>query len=93
MSRFTTTHITANTTVHTGSGAVISLIISHAEASTQTVILYDSPNAAGDILATFQVSPEASPKQIIFPAPYYLRFRSALTVAPGKCSVILQSVG
>ena len=93
MATFKTTHLTANTTLHTGRGAVISLIISHSEATAQSVTLYDSQIASGTMLAQFKVPPEASPKQINFPAPYYLRFTTGLTVEPGNCSVIIQSVG
>lgn len=93
MSRTSTTHITTNTTVHTGKGTVISLIINHSETSAQTVTLYDSLVASGAVLASFQVSPEASPKHILFPAPYFLRFTAGLTVEPGNCTILLTSAG
>lgn len=93
MSRATTTNITANKTIHTGRGAVISLIISHSEASAQTVTIYDSLVASGTQLAVFKVSPESSPRQIVFPPPYFLRFSTGLTISPGNCTVICQSVG
>ena len=93
MSRTATSHITTNTTVHTGKGTVITLIINHSESTAQTVTLYDSLVASGAVLASFQVSPEASPKHIVFPAPYYLRFTAGLTVEPGNCAVLVTSAG
>ncbi|MEA3438860.1 MAG: hypothetical protein U9R58_01100 [Chloroflexota bacterium] len=93
MSRYKTSHITSNTNIHTGAGSVISLIISHSEAAAQTITLYDNTIASGTVLAAFKVAPEASPKQITFPVPYYLRFSTGLTVEPGNCTVILQSIG
>ena len=71
----------------------ISLIMSHSESTTQTVTVYDSLVASGSELAIFKVAPEASPMQINFPKPYYLRFSTGLTVSPGNCTVIVQSVG
>lgn len=93
MSRTSTSYVTSNTNLHSGSGKVISLIINHAESSTQSVTLYDSLTAAGTVLASFQVSPEASPSQIVFPTPFYLNFTVGLTVEPGNCSVVIQTVG
>lgn len=93
MARATTTNVSSNTNIHAGRGSLISLIINHSEATTQTVNIYDSLVAAGTVLATFKVAPEASPNQVIFPAPYYLRFSTGLTVEPGNCTVIVQSVG
>ena len=93
MSKPITTNITSNTTIHTGKGTVISLIINHNESTTQTVNLYDSLIASGTVLATFKVAPESSPSIITFPRPYYLRFTTGLTVSPGNCHVLLTSVG
>lgn len=88
-----TSNITANTKIHTGKGSVIYLIISHSEATTQNVTLYDSLIGSGTILSSFKISPEASPFNVTFPDPYYLRFTSGLFIVPGNCTVIVQSVG
>ena len=93
MSRAISTVVTSNTTIHTGKGALISLIMSHSESTAQTVTIYDNLAASGMEIAVFKISPEASPRQINFPEPYYLRFTVGLTVAPGNCTVIVQSVG
>jgi len=93
MSRTTTSYVTSNTTLHAGKGKVISLIISHAETTSQAVTLYDGLVAAGTVLASFQVAPEASPRQIVFPAPFFLHFSAGLTIEPGNCTVVVQSVG
>ena len=93
MARSKTSNITSNTNIHSGSGSVVYLIINHSESTAQTVTLYDSLIASGTVLASFKVAPEASPSTINFPRPYYLRFTTGLTVQPGNCSVIVQSVG
>ena len=93
MAQSTVTNVTANTNIHAGSGAVIYLIINHSESTTQTVTIYDSLIASGTVLASFEVAAAASPSTIRFPRPYYLRFTTGLTVEPGNCSVIVQSVG
>ena len=93
MARTATTNVTTNATIHTGKGAVIMLVVSHAESTSQTVTLYDSLTASGSTLAVFKVAPEASPHQIIYPAPYFIRFNTGLTVEPGNCTVLITSVG
>ena len=93
MASSTTTNVTSNTNIHPGSGAVIYLIINHSESTAQTVTIYDSLVASVTVLASFKVAPEASPSTIRFPRPYYLRFTIGLTVAPGNCQVLIQSVG
>ena len=93
MAQSTITNVTANTNIHAGSGSVIYLIINHSESTTQTVTIYDSLIASGTVLASFEVAAAASPSNIRFPNPYYLRFSTGLTVEPGNCSVIVQSVG
>ena len=93
MAKTKTTNVTSNTNLHTGSGSVISLIINHSEATTQTVTIYDSLTASGTILATFKVAAAASPAHIKFDNPFYMRFSTGLTISPGNCSVIVTSVG
>ena len=93
MSRTTTTNVITNKTIHTGKGAVIMLIVSHDESTSQTVTLYDSLTASGSTLAVFKVAPESSPQQIIYPAPYFMRFNTGLTVEPGNCTVLITSAG
>ena len=93
MAKKKTTNVTSNTNIHAGKGAVISLIISHSETSAQTVTLYDNVIASGTILGSFKCSPEASPRQIIFPPDYYMRFETGLTVEPGNCTVLISSIG
>ena len=93
MAKKTTTNVTANTNIHSGKGAVISLVISHSESTTQTVTLYDNVIASGTVLGSFKCSPEASPQQITFPQDYYMRFETGLTVEPGNCTVLVSSIG
>jgi len=93
MASSTVTSVTSNTNIHAGTGAVIYLIINHSESTAQTVTVYDSLIASGTVLASFKVAEAASPSTIRFPRPYYLRFTTGLTVEPGNCQVLIQSVG
>jgi hypothetical protein len=93
MAKTVTTNVTSNTNIHSGAGSIISLIINHSEATTQTVTIYDSLVASGTVLAAFKVAAAASPSHIKFDRPFYMRFTTGLTVSPGNCSVLVTSVG
>jgi hypothetical protein len=80
-------------TIHAGKGALLALVISHAEGTAQTVTLYDSLSAAGVLLARFVVAPEQSPAYLRFSDGFPLRFSTGLTMAAGDCSVVVIATG
>lgn len=79
--------------IHSGDGALLAIIISHAEATTQTVTLYDGINVSSTVLATFQVAPDRSPAYVEFPDDFPLRFTDGLTVEAGNCYVNVLATG
>ena len=77
-------------TLYTGSGRVIGIMVSHAEATTQTVTIYDNTAASGTILAVIKVHPYQSPVYIRFgeTRELWLYFATGLTVDAGAhCDV------
>lgn len=74
-------------TIHTGKGALIGLVVSHAEESTQVVTIYDSLSASGSIMLRLRVHPTRSPFYVWFPSKYRPRYHTGLTVAAGNCDV------
>ncbi len=93
------THITTSTTVHTGRGRIMSYLISHAEATTQTVTFYDNTAASGTIAHQVKVHPNRSPVHIQFARGadesklLGIEFETGLTVDPGNCEVALWCIG
>ena len=73
--------------VHSGSGRVTALLISHVRETAQAVILYDALTCAGEILACIQVAPGQCPVWIAFPDG--LRFSRGLSINAGDCEVNL----
>lgn len=89
-----TGHVDGGTeTIHTGRGALLYLLVSHAESTPQTVTLYDNNTAGAPILTKVTVAPEQSPAPIRFPHKFPLRFNAGLTVDAGNCSVTLIATG
>lgn len=80
-------------TVHAGKGAVVGLVVSHEESTTQTVTVYDSLEASGLVLMRLKVHAERSPFYIVFPSKYRPRFNTGLTVAAGNCDVVVIAAG
>lgn len=81
------------TTIHTGRGALLALLVSHSQAAAQTVTLYDSGAVSGTVLTRVTVAPEASPAMILFPESFPLRFVTGLAVHPGNCDVTVIASG
>ena len=89
------THVaTSERTLHTGSGRLAGLILSHGESSAQSVTVYDavsSADAAKVTLAVITVAPQASPAILYFEPDY--PFSRGLVIVPGNCSVQVLSYG
>lgn len=73
--------------VYPGRGVLIALMISHAEETNQTVILYDSRDPSGDVMLTIKVAAWQSPYYLEFPAKYPMVFMTGLTIDPGLCNI------
>lgn len=89
------THVeTSERTLHTGSGRLAGLILSHGESSAQSVAVYDavsSSDAGKVILAVITVAPGASPATLYFEPDY--PFSRGLVIVPGNCKVQVLSYG
>ena len=92
-------HVTADTTVHTGRGRIMAYLISHAEATTQTVTFYDNTAASGTIAHQVKVHPQRSPTYIQLARRVDeskllgIEFETGLTIAPGNCEVAVWCIG
>lgn len=88
-------------TLHTGSGRVLAYLISHAQATAQTVTVYDNTAASGTILNRIHIAPEQCPIYIRFSQTsedqekaYTVPFTTGLTVNPGMfCDIHVSFVG
>lgn len=92
-------YITATTTVHTGRGRIMAYLISHSEATAQTVTFYDNTAASGTIAHLVKVHPNRSPAYIQFARRpdesklLGIAFETGLTVDPGNCEVAVWAIG
>jgi hypothetical protein len=78
-----------------GPGKLLAVLLSHAEASPQTVTFYDDTAApsAGNELLVVHVAPEQCPCYLAFPRDLPLQFSTGLALDPGTCDVHLWAVG
>lgn len=92
-------YLTAAATVHTGSGRIIGYIISHAEATTQTVTFYDNTAASGTVAHQVKVHPNRSPihieiaRNIDESKRLGIPFTTGLHIDPGNCEVAVWAIG
>lgn len=76
-------------TIHVGPGKILTIIMSTEEtAGVQSIILYDSLTASGDILIGLRC-PQSAPYSLFFASNRPLTFNTGLTVDPGDCNVHL----
>ena len=92
-------YITTTTTVHTGRGRIMAYLISHAEATTQTVTFYDNTAASGTVAHQVKVHPYKSPTYIQFARRpdesklLGIEYETGLTIDPGNCEVAVWAIG
>lgn len=89
------TYIAASTPtlIHTGAGWLSGWVASHAQATAQTVTIYDNTAAAGTPVAVVHVAPEASPAALMLTPGQAIAFGIGLYVVPGGCDVGVWAVG
>lgn len=85
--------VPSSANIHTGSGVLRGFLISHSEASADTVTFYDNTAASGDVLLIVKVAPERSPLYIRFPRDDAVAFSTGLSVDVGNCDICVWSVG
>ena len=81
-----------STTIHTTAGRLLGFLISHAQATVQTVTFYDNTAASGTVILAVAVDPTQSPVHIRFERNAGIRFSNGLHVAQGNCHVSIWSV-
>lgn len=81
------------TLVHNGPGVITGLLISHGEASAQTVILYNGTSASDPVLGKIVVNQDQPPVHLKFSMVEALRFSNGLTVNPASCEVLVFGAG
>jgi len=80
--------------IHDEPGVLRGFLISHAEATTQTVTFYDNDTAAtGTVLLVVKVAPERSPCYILFPRNDAIPFDTGLAAVYTNCELNVWSVG
>ena len=80
--------------MHSGPGRLIAFLISHAQATVQTVIFYDKVGApgAGDEFLVVHVDPTQCPFYVEFDRNAAIPFSQGLRVASALCEVAVWSV-
>ena len=79
--------------MHTAAGRLLAFVISHTQATVQTVTFYNATAATGGTeIAVIDVDPTESPAVIRFDRDAGIPFDTALHVAQGNCNVLVWSV-
>ncbi len=96
MATYNPNFYTGSATIDSGGsqGRVMAMLISHDQATVQTVTIHDNTSASGTILLTIHVAPEQSPwfanfSQVIGDKKSGLPWNTGLTITPGNCEVTL----
>ena len=77
---------TGTTNLINGSGAILGLLVSHAEATIQTITLYDALAASpGDEIAVLNIAPESQPFYLMLARTKVLTFSTGLTIVTTNC--------
>jgi hypothetical protein len=84
--RFTTGNLISNP------GRLQGFLISHAQASIQTVTFYDATTAYGTILAIIHLAPEGTPHYLMLPRDKALEFDTGLSATYTNCEVLVWAV-
>jgi hypothetical protein len=79
----------------TGAGRLLGFLISHAQATVQTITFYDNTSAASPVLLTVHVDPTESPFWVYFPRDQGVPFSTGLSIdnASGNADVAVWAIG
>jgi hypothetical protein len=77
----------------TGGGKLLGFIVSHAQATVQTVTFYDNTAASGTVLLTVYIDPTRCPTYIRFPSRHPLEFSTGLSATYTNCELNVWAVG
>lgn len=76
-------HVDSTTVLHTGSGFLRGILLSHDQAAAEATTLYDNTAASGTVLLRLHVWPDQACNLILFSERYKIPFSTGLTIAPG----------
>ena len=81
--------------LHSAAGRIIAVLVSHAQATVQTVTFYDAtsvPAPADDEILVLHIAPEQSPFYVRFPRDAAIPFTTGLSLAGANCDVHVWSI-
>ena len=81
--------------LHSNAGRIIAVLVSHAQATVQTVTFYDAtsvPGGGGSEILVLHVDPNQSPFYVRFPRDSAIPFTTGLCLAGANCDVHVWSV-
>jgi hypothetical protein len=79
-------------TLHSAAGRLIAVLVSHAQATVQTVIFYDNTAASGTVILSLYVDPTNCPYYLELPRDQAIPFSTGLHINQGNCAVSVWSV-
>jgi hypothetical protein len=71
----------------TGSGLLHGFLVSHNQATVQTLTFYDNTAAAGTVLLTAYIAPEKNPVFLMFPRRHSVPFTTGLSATFANCEL------
>ena len=81
--------------LHSNAGRILAVLVSHAQATVQTVTFYDGtsvPAPADDEILVLHVAPQQSPFYVRFPRDAAIPFTTGLCLAGANCDVHVWSI-
>lgn len=76
----------------TGAGVLRGFLVSHNQATVQTLTFYDSLTASGTILLVAYIDPARCPTYIMLPRQDAIPFSTGLSYAAANCELIVWAV-
>jgi hypothetical protein len=76
----------------TGAGKLLGILVSHAQATVQTVTFYDNTAASGTVLLTLYIDPNRCPTYIRFPLKNPIEFSTGLSATYTNCELNVWAV-
>ena len=75
-----------------GAGKLLGFMVSHAQATVQTLTFYDNVTASGTVLLQLYIDPGQCPYYIQFPRQLPLEFSPGLSAAYTNCDLSIWAV-
>jgi hypothetical protein len=80
--------------IHTGPGKLVALLLTTADTSAVSIVIYDNTAASGTVLMTIVLHPEQSPTFLRFPDDIPTTFATGLYLSiPSQTTVYAWAIG